>query len=102
MRLRQLQTSSSTGMTTRRGYRRGKHLDIKALRRQEVTGQGAPSRPRRQRHQDTECGPNHSSHKVLQDTGISHAGNERSTKSAGEPWSRAQDDTKNWIGDIQV
>ena len=29
---------------------------------------GAPSRPRRQRHQDTECGPNRSSHKVLQDT----------------------------------
>ena len=36
---------------------------------QAINGKGAFSRFRRQRHQDSVCGPNRSSHKILQDTG---------------------------------
>ena len=67
---------------TRHGYGRGEHLDIRALWCQEVTEQDFFT-TRRQRHQDTECGPNRPSHKVLQDTSNAVRRDERSNERAG-------------------
>ena len=46
---------------------------------------GALARPRRKRHQDTECRQNRASHSSTEATW--YAGNGVSTEKAGEPWS---------------
>ena len=83
---------------TRRRYGRGEHLDIRALWCQEATKQERCLNPA---ESDAEA---LSADRIVHPTkccrirATRYAGNELSTKGAGESWSRAPDYTKNWIG----
>ena len=84
-------------MMARRGTERVDHIDVKALWYQEATEQVASSRPRRKRHQRTECRQHRSSHDALQNksdvTNWKWTQHEKCWQAA-----KARDDTKMEIG----
>ena len=89
----QARASAARSTMTRSGYCRGS-------RRYQITlvsgsnRAGAPTRPRRKRHQDTECRQSRSSHKVAGHVQRGMLGMDSAPKDLGSRGSRAQDDTK--------